>query len=118
MRAIRAGKYRHVVYVQKVTTERIDGQFVDTWVDHKKKFMDKIPLKSKDYFEAKAANAVLTVVWKTRYDESITGGMRIVEKKKDGTIKEIYDIVGEPLDMEGMRRELEIITEAVVSSAS
>ncbi|MBT2215838.1 phage head closure protein [Virgibacillus dakarensis] len=117
MRPIRPGKYRHVIYIQNMESIRnTDGEWVDEWVDFKKKFADKVPLNSKDYFEAKASNAVLTVVWKTRYDESITGSMRIVEKNKDGSIKEVYDIQGEPLDMEGLHREMEIITEAVVAN--
>ncbi|UFT98094.1 phage head closure protein [Radiobacillus kanasensis] len=119
MRSIRPGKYRHVVFVQKNESVRNnEGVFVEKWVDHKKKFADKNPLKSADYFEAKASNAVLTVVWKMRFDDSIDGSMRLVEKKSDGSIKQVYEIQGEPLDMEGLHRELEIITEAVVTSGS
>ncbi|MCG1029309.1 phage head closure protein [Virgibacillus halodenitrificans] len=117
MRPIRPGKYRHIVYIQKKESVRTpDGHWVEDWVDYKKKFVDKKPLKSEDYFKAKASNAVSTVVWKARYDDTIKGDMRVVEKNKDGTVKQVYDIVGDPLDMEGLHREMEIITEAVVSS--
>lgn len=119
MRPIRPGKYRNVVYVQKNEPLRnADGRWIDSWVDHKKKFAKKKPLNSKDYFDAKAANAVLTVVWQMRYDPSIKGNMRLIEKNSDGSIKEAYDIVGDPLDMEGLNREMEVITEAVMDSGS
>lgn len=113
MRPLRPGKYRHVVYVQK--TEKVrnaDGEFIDTWVDYKKKFADKKPLKADEYFEAKSVNAVRTVNWKIRYDDSINESMRIVEKKNN-VIKQVYDLVG-VLDKEGLNREMDLITEAVI----
>ncbi|MUV39475.1 hypothetical protein JNUCC1_03353 [Lentibacillus sp. JNUCC-1] len=115
MRPLRPGKYRHIVWVQKKeNTRNPDGEWITEWVDFKKKFADKNPLKTEDYFKAKASNAITTTVWKMRYDSSIVGDMRIVEKDKSGNVKQSYEIVGGPLDREGLNRELEIITEAVV----
>lgn len=120
MRPIRPGLYRHVIYVQKMESARNnDGEFIDTWVDYKRKFADKTPLKAEEYFQAKAVNAVRTVSWKTRYDRELDDegeGMRIVEKYH-GDITQVYEIKG-VLDKEGLHRELEIITEAVVSDGS
>ncbi|TFJ92140.1 phage head closure protein [Lentibacillus salicampi] len=118
MRPTRPGKYRHVVYVQnRESTRNPDGQWTESWVDFKKKFADKNPLKASEYFEAKAVNAIQTVNWKMRYDGSVDEAMRIVEKDKQDNIKQVYEIQG-ILDMEGLNREMEVITEAVVSSGS
>lgn len=114
MRPLRAGKYRHKVYVQqKGQVRNSDGQWVTDWVDVKHKFMDKVPLQTEDYFVAKQSNAVSTVTWRTRYDPTIDGSMRLVEKNSSGQIKNAYEIVGDPIDREGLNRELEIITEVV-----
>ncbi|WP_163526617.1 phage head closure protein [Halobacillus ihumii] len=118
MRPIRPGKYRHVVYVQnKESTRNPDGRWVDTWIDFKKKFADKVPMKAEEYFDAKAVNAIHTVNWKMRYDDELNESMRIVKKNPDKSIKQVYEIKG-ILDMEGMNRELEVITEAVMDSGS
>lgn len=118
MRPVRPGLYRHVIYVQKIeSTRNPDGEWVESWVDYKKKFADKTPLKAEEYFAAKAVNAIRTVNWKTRYDKELDNsgeGMRLVEKDDLSNIKQVYEIKG-ILDKEGLHRELEIITEAVIS---
>lgn len=110
MRPIRPGKFRHVVWVQKKDSIRdSDGQWIDDWVNFKKKFADKNPLKGDEYFTAKSVNAIQTVNWKMRYDSEIDESMRITDNGQP------YKIVA-ILNMEGSNRELEVITEAVISN--
>lgn len=107
-------KYRHRVSVQKPTDERIDGQFVKTWSEYKKVWSSKEDKGGDEYFEAKAANAVRTVVWEIRFDQELYKngeGRRFLYDDQSYEIKSVAD-------KKGLRKELEVITEAVVSSAS
>lgn len=114
MRPLRPGKYRHIIYFQrKESIRNEDGEWINDWVDYKKKFASKTPLKADEYFSAKAINAIRTVKFNIRFDNSINENMRIVEKN-NGQIKQVYEITG-VIDREGLKRELEIFTEAVVS---
>ncbi|MCP3738815.1 phage head closure protein [Rossellomorea sp. BNER] len=106
-------KYRHHVSVQKFTTKRVDGRFIEDWFEYKKVRACKKGKGGKEYFEAKAANAVRTTVWEIRYDKELEQkgeGRRFVYNGQDHEIKSVVDVTG-------LRKELEIITEAVVTSA-
>ncbi|MBP1950294.1 phage head closure protein [Virgibacillus litoralis] len=107
-------KYRHRVSVQKVTKERIDGQFVDTWSEYKKLWASREDKGGDEYFEAKAANAIRTVIWTIRFDKELYKngeGRRFFYNDQSYEVKSVADV-------KGLRKELEIITEAVVASAS
>lgn len=109
-----AAKYRHRVSVQKATTERIDGQFVSTWSEYKKVWASKEDKGGDEYFEAKVANAIRTIIWTIRFDQELYKngeGRRFFYNDQSYEIKSVADT-------KGLRKELEVTTEAVVSSAS
>lgn len=109
-----SAKYRHRVSVQKNMPQRVDGQFVDNWIEYKKVWAAKQDKGGDEYFEAKAANALRTVTWEIRYDKELdinAEGRRFVYDDQTYEIKSAAD-------KKGLRKELEVITEAVVSSAS
>ncbi|MDC3412529.1 phage head closure protein [Aquibacillus sp. 3ASR75-286] len=95
-------------------TRNADGTFSDTWSEYQKVWASKEDKGGDEYFEAKAANAVRTVVWTIRYDKDLDKngeGRRFVYDSQEYDIKSVADV-------KGLRKELEIITEAVISSAS
>lgn len=108
-----SAKYNRRVEIQEIQSTRdSDGQWVDTWVTTRKIWAGQEDKGGDEYFEAKAANATRTVLWTTRYDKQLY---------KDGEGKRLfydgqsYDIKN-VADKKGLRKEIEIITEAVVSS--
>lgn len=107
-----SSKYRHRVEVQqKESIRNTDGEWIVAWVTYRKLWAEKLDKGGDEYFEAKAANAVRTVIWKSRYDKELHNNG---EGKRFYYDEQSYDIKN-VADKEGLKRELEIITEAVVS---
>jgi|SRR5699024_877433 len=105
-------KYNRRVSVQElISTRNPDGSWSDEWQEKQKIWAKKEDKGGDEYFVAKASNAVRTVIWTIRFNADLykTGeGKRLLY---DG---ESYDIKN-VADKKGFRRELEIVSEAVVS---
>jgi SPP1 family predicted phage head-tail adaptor len=105
-------KYNRRVNVQeKQPIRNSDGEWVNDWVTTSKIWAEKIDKGGDEYFEAKSANAIRTVIWTTRYNKDLYQngeGKRLYYDNLSYDIKNVAD-------KKGLRIELEIVTEAVVS---
>lgn len=107
-----SAKYRHRVDIQKKESVRNeDGQWVDDWVLDYKLWMRKLETGGDEYFEAKAVNAVRTVLWEVRFNNQLHKNGEGKRIYYDGQAYDIKNVS----DKKGLRKELEITTEAVVS---
>lgn len=107
-----SAKYRHRIDIQKKDSIRNDdGEWVDDWVLDYNLWARKLENGGDEYFKAKAVNAVRTVVWEVRYNKPLHQngeGKRIHYEGQSYDIKNVSD-------KKGLRKELEITTEAVIS---
>lgn len=102
---MRAGRLRHRITVQQQATGR-DGHGGKTgpWTD----FMADIPaavepIRGREFAALQAAQSDVSIRFRIRFTPGITAAMRVVWEGK------AYEIVGPPIDLAGLHRELELM---------
>lgn len=100
---VRAGKLRQVIKyrVKTVTTDSYGGP-VETWADFATVRASVAPLIGKDMMASMAAQSTAEMRINHRYLAGVTSAMRIMW---DGAE---YEIVGEPANVHGLSREIEV----------
>lgn len=107
-----AAKYRYWIDIQKKDSIRnSNGEWVDDWVTDYKLWAEKVEQGGDEYFEAKAVNAVRTVLWRTRFNKQLHKNGEGKRIHYDGQSYDIKNVS----DKTGLRKELEITTESVIS---
>lgn len=103
-----AGKYRHRITIQQLTTTKGDrGGVVKTWTTLATVWAQKVHQSSREFFAAQKVNAETTDLFIIRYLAGVNAKMQVVY---DGRT---YDIVGAN-DQDGKRRELYVMCKEVV----
>jgi len=108
----RQGYYRHIIDIQrKVAAKDEFGGDTFNWenIERGRVWANRNSISGRDLIAASAEHSEATVRFYINFRDDITGGMRIVWKGK------IHDIVGEPIDIGGNVRELEILTKTGVN---
>ena len=109
---IRAGKLRQVItYQAKTVTTDAYGGPVETWSDFATVRASVAPLIGKDMMASMAAQSTAEMRINHRYLPGITSAMRIMW---DGAE---YEIVGEPANVHGLSREIEVYARKVGGGA-
>lgn len=106
---IPSGKLRHVISIQqRVDVEDAEyGGTSSTWEDaHAGVRAEKKPLTGRQIMAAKAVQSEAKVCFRFRFIDGIDPTMRIVEGGNS------YEIVGDPVDMFGEGRWLEVMTKS------
>jgi SPP1 family predicted phage head-tail adaptor len=109
---IRAGKLRQVItYQAKTVTVDEYGGPVEAWVDFATVRASVAPLIGKDLMASMAAQSTAEMRINHRYLPGITSAMRIVWSGAE------YEIVGEPANVHGLSREIEVYARKVGGGA-
>lgn len=95
------GEFRHKIDFLKRDAEQDGyGDPVDTWKIFKPARASKEPLLGNEFFASQTTDNKIEVKFKTRYIKGITSEMRI----RHGD--EVYEIIGPPIDVKSMHKEL------------
>lgn len=109
---IRAGKLRQVItYQSKAQSLDEYGGVTETWTDFATVRASVAPLIGKDLLASMAAQSTAEMRINHRYLPGITSAMRIVWNGVD------YEIVGEPANIHGLSREIEVYARKVGGGA-
>ena len=102
MKQINPGKYRHKIDFLKRELGRDEyGEPFGDWIPFKTGvWASKDPLLGNEFFAALTTDNKVEVKFNMRYIDGITSEMRI----KHG--EEIYEIIGSPVNVKGLNREL------------
>ncbi len=93
--------YRHKVTFLKLTkTKDKYGDPIDTWTDFKTVWASKDPLLGNEFFSALTLENKVEVKFNMRYVADIISDMRL----RHGS--EVFEIIGEPVNVKGLNREL------------
>lgn len=94
--------YRHKIdFLHRVKGRNEYGEPIDEWEVFKAGiWSSKDPLLGNEFFTAMTENSKVEVKFNMRYVDGITSEMRI----KHGN--EIYEIIGPPVNVKGLNREL------------
>lgn len=84
------------------------GEPSDTWPEFKKGWAKKLDLIGTDFYASQTSDTKIEVKFNCRYVAGITKEMRL----QKGT--EVYEIVGVPIDIDDLHRELLIYCKLVV----
>lgn len=100
-----AGDLRERVTIQQ-RAEALDaiGENTGGWVDLATVWASAEPLSGNEYFAAGQQQQTVDVRFRIRYRADVTGAMRVVWRG------EPHDIVGPPINVEGRREYLELMT--------
>lgn len=109
---IRAGKLRQVITYQ-AKTQTVDeyGGPVEAWADFATVRASVAPLIGKDLMASMAAQSTAEMRINHRYLAGVTSAMRIVWEGSE------YEIVGEPANVHGLSREIEVYARKVGGGA-
>ncbi len=109
MRTLAIGEMRYLIVIEQCTEvpEPTYGEPVPDWPVFARVRAAKDDLSGREFFQAQQINAEITTRFRIRYLANITSKMRIL---CDG---DYYNIVSPPIDPDGMRRELHLMTKAV-----
>ena len=77
-----------------------NGEVIDTWTIFKTVYASKEPILGNEFFSALTTENKVEVKFNMRYTSEITSEMRI----QHGL--EVYEIVGPPIDVKSMHKEL------------
>jgi len=103
-----AGKYRHRITIQQLTTSKGSlGGVVKTWSTFATVHAQKVHQASREFFAAQKINAETTDLFVIRYLAGVNAKMQVVY---DGRT---YDVIGAN-DSDGRRRELYVMCKEVV----
>lgn len=109
---IRAGKLRQVItYQAKAQTVDEYGGPVETWSDFATVRASVAPLIGKDMLSSMAAQSTAEMRINHRYLAGVTSAMRIVWEGLE------YEIVGEPANVHGLSREIEVMARKIGGGA-
>lgn len=109
---VRAGRLRQVItYKSKTVTTDAYGGPVEAWADFATVRASVAPLIGKDMMASMAAQSTAEMRINHRYLPGITSAMRIMW---DGAE---YEIVGEPANVHGLSREIEVYARKVGGGA-
>ena len=105
---IRAGELRHIIEIQE-RTESTDGYGgkLFTWTEFATVRAKFAPIKGRELTAAKAEYSEGTVRFYIRYLSGVTAKMRIIYNGQ------VYEIKAQPINTEGMNRELEILATVI-----
>jgi SPP1 family predicted phage head-tail adaptor len=94
--------YRHKIdFLQRVTGQDDYGEPVDTWTNYKTGIWASYePLLGNEFFTAHTTDNKVEAKFNMRYVEGVTSKMRLRFNNKD------YEIIGEPINVKGLNREL------------
>lgn len=108
-----SGKLRHQVTIQRPVDVRgelggVSQQYEDWLVDIR---AEVLPMTARESFVAQQIAAELDTRIRIRFRRGITPGMRVRHLVSSGSpsLFDYYDIVGEPVDIGGRRRELHLM---------
>lgn len=106
---INAGKYRHIVTIQKlVGNEDSYGEVIEDWEDIIKTRAGIFPLSGREFFQAEALNSEVTHKVQIRYLDGITTEMRI---NFNGRF--LY-IISAPINWQEKNLELQLLCKEIV----
>lgn len=101
------GKYRHKIkFLQQKLGEDgkphkdAYGESIDEWEEYTTAWAAVDPLLGKEFFSALTTDNKVEIKFNSRYIPGITNAMRI----QHGT--EVYEIIGPPIDVKSLHREL------------
>jgi len=95
---------RRISIQQRVDVDNGRGEPIPTWQDlYTGVWAGKAPLRGREYFAAGQMQTPADVRYRLRFLPGITAAMRVV----DGG--QAFDIVGEPIDVNGMGITLELM---------
>jgi SPP1 family predicted phage head-tail adaptor len=110
--AMNPAKYNRRIEIQeKQPIRNSDGEWEENWTTTRKIWAQKLDKGGDEYFVAKASDAIRTVLWNVRYDKELQKngeGKRLYYDEQSYDIKNVSDKTG-------LKKELEITTEVVVS---
>jgi len=109
---IRAGKLRQVITYQ-AKTQTVDdyGGPVEAWADFATVRASVAPLIGKDMLSSMAAQSTAEMRINHRYLAGVTSAMRIIWEGSE------YEIVGEPANVHGLSREIEVMARKIGGGA-
>lgn len=109
---IMSGKLRQVItYQTKTSTVDAYGGPVETWSDFATVRASVAPLIGKDMMASMAAQSTAEMRINHRYLAGVTSAMRIVWEGSE------YEIIGEPANVHGLSREIEVLARRVGGGA-
>ena len=101
---IRAGKLRQsITYRAKTVTVDEYGGPVEAWADYATVRAEAAPIIGKDLLSSMAAQSTAEIRFRHRYVDGITSAMRLVWNGVE------HEIIGEPANVHGLNRELEVL---------
>jgi SPP1 family predicted phage head-tail adaptor len=94
--------YRHKIdFLQRSSGYDDYGEPVDTWTNYKTGIWASYePLLGNEFFTAHTTDNKVEAKFNMRYVEGVTSKMRLRFNNKD------YEIIGEPINVKGLNREL------------
>lgn len=103
-----AGKLNNRITIQTYTdTKDSKGQKIKVWSDAFTIWAEVVSSTSREFYNAQKNNSETEIVFKVRYRTGITTLKRI---KYNGVY---YEIVGDPVDVKGQRKELLISAKVI-----
>lgn len=98
---MRAGKLRHLVSIQRMSTQRdAAGQQLQDWVEFASVMADIRPLRGREFLTAQQTNAEIDTEIQLRYVEGVTARDRVVH----GTT--VYNIKSPPVVTRQIQHEM------------
>lgn len=100
-----AGDMRERITIQQrpVSLDSI-GENTAAWVDVATVWASAEPLSGREYFAAGQQQQTVDVRFRIRYRADVTGDMRVLWRGQ------AHDIVGPPINVQGRREDLELMT--------
>ena len=103
---MRAGKLRHLIYLQSLTGTNDGGDYQEAWATTYTIRAEMDPKGGTEYFSADQVQDRAVVVWRVRYQDGITTDMRLIHRETTYNILSVANTGGRD-------RELLILTEAM-----
>lgn len=95
---------RQIIIQHRADVANSHGEPVPTWSAlHTGVWAQKQPIRGREYFAAGQMQTPADVRFRIRYQVGITAAMRVVDAGQP------FDIVGEPIDVDGARITLELM---------
>jgi SPP1 family predicted phage head-tail adaptor len=106
---MRAGQLRHVVTIEEpIETQDAYGGVVQTWEFFLRPFAALEAISSREFFGSERVEADVDHRLRIRYHAGITPKMRVLHGAR------VFEIKGAPRDLDGRRRELELLLRETV----
>lgn len=98
---------QRITFQQHSTGQDGYGSPVDTWTTFKQGWAKKFDLMGTDFYASQTNDTKVEVKFNCRYISGITKNMRLKHSS------DIYEIVGVPIDIDNLKRELLIYCKLV-----